>query len=45
MQQRDLPRVEQALNLLLDHYVYDFRGFAALGGKRSEVYHEWTRLS
>ena len=40
MQQPDpSPEVEQALSLLLDHY--DSRGFAALGGKRSEVRREW----
>ena len=43
MQQPDSPEVEQALSLLLDHY--DSRGFAALGGKRSEVRREWTRLN
>ena len=42
MQQPDSPGVEQALSLL-DHY--DSKGFAALGGERSEVRREWTRLN
>ena len=43
MQQPDSTGVEQALSLLLDHY--DSKGFAALGGERSEVRREWTRLN
>ena len=43
MQQPDSTGVEQALSLLLDHY--DSQGFAALGGERSEVRREWTRLN
>jgi len=37
------PQVKEHLDVLLDHY--DAKGFLALGGTRSEVHREWTRLN